>query len=253
MMNTPESRDTETVKKERARWGEDVQDRDEQYRLKRQALLRTAVRLFNEYGFHTTSLNDLAKRLNVTKPTLYYYFKSKDEILLECERLGMAHLKEAVDLAENHSLSGIEKLRLFFTRYAEMSTTDFGKCIVLTGLGPLDPESKKEIRGMHRTIDNALRTILVDGVNDGSIARCDPKMTAFALFGALHWICLWYKDEGPLTPQQIAEKMLAFFEQGLLPHANGGGKPKNAGGRTARRAASGSPKPRVGETARDSR
>ena len=49
---------------------------------KREAVLRTAVQLFLEQGYHGTTLNDVAERLNITKPALYNYFRSKDEILL---------------------------------------------------------------------------------------------------------------------------------------------------------------------------
>src|SRR3974390_1581492 len=55
---------------------------------KREAVLRTAAQLFLEKSYGRTSLNDVAARLNITKPTLYHYFHNKEEILLECYRLG---------------------------------------------------------------------------------------------------------------------------------------------------------------------
>ena len=65
--------------------------RAQQREAKRNAVLQTAARLFNERGYHATSLDDIAEQLHVSKPTLYYYVKSKDDILLECVRtaLGM--------------------------------------------------------------------------------------------------------------------------------------------------------------------
>jgi AcrR family transcriptional regulator len=51
---------------------------------KREAVLRTAVALFLEQGYHRVTLNDVAERLNITKPALYNYFRGKDEILFEC-------------------------------------------------------------------------------------------------------------------------------------------------------------------------
>ena len=70
-------------------WKNVVLSRDQQFALKRAALLRQAARAFSAHGYHDTSLDDVARRLNVTKPTLYYYFASKDEILFEAQRLGM--------------------------------------------------------------------------------------------------------------------------------------------------------------------
>ena len=55
---------------------------------KREAVLKTAAQLFLEKSYGRTSLNDVAERLNITKPALYHYFRNKEEILLECYRLG---------------------------------------------------------------------------------------------------------------------------------------------------------------------
>ena len=71
---------------------------------KREAVLRAAVQLFLEQGYHRATLNDVAKRLNITKPALYNYFRGKDEILFECWSIG----HELVDdcIAETSAGSG---------------------------------------------------------------------------------------------------------------------------------------------------
>ena len=61
---------------------------------KREAVLRTAVQLFLEQGYHGTTLNDVAERLNITKPALYNYFRGKDEILFECWAIGQERVDE---------------------------------------------------------------------------------------------------------------------------------------------------------------
>src|ERR1700691_193536 len=50
---------------------------------KREAVLRTALQSFLEQGYHRATLNDVAERLNITKPALYNYFRGKDDILFE--------------------------------------------------------------------------------------------------------------------------------------------------------------------------
>ena len=70
-----------------AAWNDTVQTRDQQFNLKRTALLKEAARAFSSQGYHATSLDDVAKTLGVTKPALYYYIKNKQEILFECHML----------------------------------------------------------------------------------------------------------------------------------------------------------------------
>src|SRR6187399_3361575 len=78
---------------------------------KREAVLRTAVQLFLEQGYHRVTLNDVADRLNITKPALYNYFRGKDEILFECWALGAEHVDERIDEIAASGGTGLEKLR----------------------------------------------------------------------------------------------------------------------------------------------
>ena len=96
-----------------ARWNDAVLTRDEQYRLKRQAVIREAGRAFSREGFHGTSLEDIAKTLNVTKAALYHYVKGKHEILFECHKLAHDLGEEAIKEATEKGDNGLEKLTLF--------------------------------------------------------------------------------------------------------------------------------------------
>ena len=84
------------MKMSKAGWNEVVMSRDEQRRQKRMAVLRTGARLFNERGFDRTSLDDIAAELNVSKRTLYYYVKNKDDILFECNRVAIEFMEKAM-------------------------------------------------------------------------------------------------------------------------------------------------------------
>lgn len=196
-----------------------MQNREEQFAAKRLAILRTAAQLFNEKGFYQTSLNDLARRLHVTKPTLYYYVQSKNDILLQCLNEAMQQIAPAMAEAERTGGTGADKLRMFVQRYVAMCAGDFGRCLVLSGRGPLDEASRNGLGPSYQRIDRALRRIIRKGVADGSLATADPKMTAFSLFGAMHWLASWHQPDGALTHEQIAERMIELFLNGLLPRA----------------------------------
>ena len=84
-----------------------AQGRSEDRAVKRQALLTAAVQLFNEYGFHATSLDDVAARVGVTKPVVYHYLGNKDQVLFECVSTGLTLLREAAEAARAHSSTSI--------------------------------------------------------------------------------------------------------------------------------------------------
>ena len=96
--------------------------------------------------------------------------------------------------------------------YAHIVTMDFGMCLIRVGDEQLPPESRRELRRLSRPV----RRLVAAGVEEGSIAPCDPKMTAFVIAGALSWIGRWYQPEGEYTPDQVAEQCIATLCDGVL-------------------------------------
>jgi AcrR family transcriptional regulator len=182
---------------------------------KREAVLQTAARLFLEKSYGRTSMNDVAERLNITKPALYHYFRNKEEILLECYRLGTGMIEDILnDIAERCG-SGIEKVEAFIYSYTNVMTVNFGRCVMRLDESGLSEEAYVEVRKYKRKIDRRLRGFLQEGVADGSIAPCDPKLAAFAIAGALNWICIWYEPNGPNSPEEIAAQFAKTLTLGL--------------------------------------
>jgi AcrR family transcriptional regulator len=185
--------------------------------VKREAVLRTAVELFNDRGFRATSLDDVADALNVTKPTIYNYFSSKDEILFECVRRGVESIREAAAAVEMQGGSGMERLQAHMSSYAIVMTRDFGMCVTRTADHELSQASRIRFRALKRQTDATIRGVVEDGMRDGSIAPGDPLLVTFTLAGALNWIARWYDPKGPLSPEEIADGCVATLVNGLAP------------------------------------
>lgn len=191
--------------------------REQERALKREAVLRVAAQAFAERGFHRTSLDDVAERLNVTKPTIYHYVRSKDEILFECVRIGLERLDAAAASAQakRSGGSGLERLMVLWTEYAHIVTEDFGRCLILVGEDPLPAETRKDLRALKGKIDKRFRGLIEAGIADGSIRACDPKLLAFAAAGALSWIARWHDPAGPLSVDHIARETIGLFVNGI--------------------------------------
>lgn len=194
-----------------------VSGRAQQHEAKRHAVLQAAAQLFNERGFHATSLDDIAARLNVTKPTLYYYVKNKDQILLECVRQGLQMVLKGIEESRNSGGKAIDQLMTCMRVYARIVTMDFGMCLIRVSDEELPMESRKELRRLKSDIDMEFRRLVAEGVSQGSIKECDPKMTAFLIAGALSWIGRWYQPAGEYTPEEIATQFISTLRDGILP------------------------------------
>jgi len=194
----------------------DAASRAEQRALKRQAVLQTAARLFNERGFHATSLDDIAEQLHVTKPTLYYYVRSKDDILLECVRSALGMMKTGIDSVRENGGRALDQLTACMRIYSDIVTQDFGQCVIRIGEDPLPEPRRKELRRLKAGIDHEFRRLIEAGIAEGSLQPCDPKLAAFMLAGALSWVGRWYRSDGALTPAQIADQGIALLLGGVL-------------------------------------
>lgn len=182
---------------------------------KRDAVLQTAAQLFLDKSYGRTSMNDVAERLNITKPALYHYFRNKEEILLGCYRWGTGLIQDSLNEIEGHCGTGLEKVKAFIYLYAIVMTANFGRCVMRLDEGDLSRDALAEVRARKRKIDRSLRSFVQDGIDDGSIEPCDPKLAAFAIAGAVNWICMWYRPEGALSPEEIAAHFARTLTRGL--------------------------------------
>jgi len=182
---------------------------------KKEAVLLTAVQLFIEKGYRQTSLDDVAEKLKITKPALYYYFRNKEEIYLECYRRGIALTQQSLERIRCHAGSGLEKVAGFIQTYTLIVAGDFGRFLVRQDDRELSPKAQAEVRGEKRKIDQSLRAFLEQGVADGSVRPCNIKLAAFSLAGAIHSLATWFEPGGELTAAQVAAEFAQTLTQGL--------------------------------------
>jgi AcrR family transcriptional regulator len=199
-------------------------ERKQERALKREAVLAAAAHMFSERGYHRASLDEVARVLNVTKPTLYYYFKNKEAMLYACIEHGLELLNAAGENAnedgDGHAedaANGMERLVGYLKRYAVVSETDFGRCAARISDNELSEESARKVRRIKGTIDRKIRDLVSAGIADGSIASSDPKVTAFALAGALNSIGHWHAGSASLSGARIANEYINLLVNGIAP------------------------------------
>jgi AcrR family transcriptional regulator len=182
---------------------------------KRDAVLRTAVHLFLEQGYHRATLNEVAERLNITKPALYNYFRGKEDILFECWALGQEQVDDFIAGIDAAGGSGLAKLRKLVRAYAEVMTTDYGASLVRFDPRDLTEKNSRVVRAAKRSIDRTFRKYIADGIADGSIGPCDPKLTAFVIAGSLNWIGHWFRRDGAMSAEAVASEFTERLTEGL--------------------------------------
>jgi len=204
-------------KSETGPWPAKRRRNDEEYKQKREAVIRVAARLIHEKGYESATLGEIAEQLNVTKPTLYYYVASKAQILEECRARLRDGVQGAISEANASKGTGLEKLELFILRYVEAISTDYGKALIASFRSSARVEDLADFRQSVREYDRVLRSFIEDGIKDGSVRPCNARLTVFAIFGALNWVANWHKPGGPADAKAIAEEFSRLFSEGLAP------------------------------------
>lgn len=194
------------------------QSTEEKHSAKARTILLAAARIFNERGYHETSMSDVATALGVSKPYLYYYLKNKEDLLFECSRIATEELHAMLDEVRRAEVSGWDRLALLFRGYARVMTTEFGICLIRnTAPGSLSERGRERLWVGRRRLNREVEQIIAQGIADQSIRPCDPIALSFALFGAFNWMTFWFRPDGPMSAEQLSQHFLDIFARGTVP------------------------------------
>jgi AcrR family transcriptional regulator len=191
--------------------------RQEQHDAKRQLILHQAAVMFADRGFHETTIGQIAEALEVTKPTIYYYVESKEDILFQITQAALTDLDRALADKTVDAMSAIDRLQKFFEIYGRIILSDFGICLALVSDRSLGSESRKKLRLLKKEFEMRVRRIVDDGIADGSIVTDNPRMLTAAIFGAFNWAPQWFSPRGSNDPAEITEAFIRIFRKAIGP------------------------------------
>lgn len=192
-------------------------DRGMRFSLKRDRLLRAAAECFNRKGYSGTSLKDVAQRLGLTDAALYYYVRSKEELVYRCYLRAAEVGAEAMARGRAEGVSGLDKALRYLGHHIVAMCGDEGPMAIMSEIPSLSEAHKADILERSRRHSLEFEALLTEGIEDGSIAPCDVRMTGNAVMGAINWIPKWYRPGGSIDRGQIREQFVGFIHRGLAP------------------------------------
>lgn len=213
-----------------ANWNGAVATREETRELKRRAAMRVAAKIFNEKGYHATSLDEIADQIGVTKTSLYYYFKNKENLLYECLRLTYDAGATARAEADAFEGTAFEKLCLLYTRFTELLLTERGAYTTMANIRSLPEENQKELLVRRRQLDRFSRSLLRQAIAEGSIRNVDVRVTSNYFLGAVNWVLRWHTEQDERSPQEVAGIFIDLLTNGITPRGAAPGLPPLPGG-----------------------
>ncbi|HEY8609023.1 MAG TPA: TetR/AcrR family transcriptional regulator [Noviherbaspirillum sp.] len=174
---------------------------------KREQILQAAEELFFRKGYAGTTIADICERLGVTKPYLYYYFASKNDIF-ETLSWRASHACLTALHFEDDVRPAIEKLRVGLHRFAAANITYFKSgTFAYREAGALQPAFMRKLRAMARRFYEDLCALLEQARRDGELDFHDAKLTGLAIGSIAGFMYTWYKPGGRIKPDAMVQEL----------------------------------------------
>jgi TetR/AcrR family transcriptional regulator, cholesterol catabolism regulator len=182
---------------------------------KRGEVVHKAAELFDAGGYHNTGVADIAAAAGISKPTLYHYFASKDEILFWIHEEYMDELIARQEKRAKISIAPGPCLLELMADMLEMTETRPGVRVFHEHLRELRADQQQLVRAKRETYQNMVETVISDGIASGELRGLDPRLTTLALFGMVNWAYQWFKPSGLLRSREIAYVFWDILLHGL--------------------------------------
>ena len=194
-------------------------NRSAQHDAKRTAILSQAAGLFNSKGSRATTLRDIAETLGLTKTSLYYYVKTKEELIYQCYMAALDHHHAALDEIEQKHTGAVERASAFFLRqfddWLAALSGEMPHIAALLEIAALKQPHREEVEQRYIEMFKRLRQYLRDGIASGELRTCDATSATRAIIGASDWTFFWLQRVPQEDVRGIARDALDILARGI--------------------------------------
>lgn len=196
-------------------------NRTAQHDAKRAAILSQAAKLFNSQGSRTTTLVDIADSLGLSKTSLYYYVKTKEELIYQCYLNSITHWQKTLDNAEAQYPKALNRIKfiieqLFYDNWAAQNGAGPYHAQLLE-VASLQRQQRKDIEKQYRNLVKCLQDTLQLGIDQGDIAPFKITVATQAFLGAVQWSFSWLHSLDKNAVEEAAKDAWHILYNGLSP------------------------------------
>ena len=175
-------------------------------------LMRSAIRLFRERGFHATSMQDLAEALGMNRGSLYHYINSKDDLLWSIVNGALGRLDERVRPILESDAPGKDRLRQAIAAHLAFAAEHADELsLVQIELRSLSPERRRATVERRDAYERLWRAAIGAALAEGSIRPTNVRLAGIAILSACNWFTQWYRPSGEMTLDEIAAQFADLF------------------------------------------
>lgn len=179
---------------------------------RKEQIFAVGAKLFAEKGYERTTLQEVADRLGVTKPALYYYLDSKQELLYEIMSFVMDSVLEQIIHIVESKKTPLGKLEALITSYIAFFTAHPDALTVMVlREDSLEPELRAKHLIRQKEYANHVKSIMKGVLAERGDTDVDATAATYALLGGMNWIFRWYDPKGRIPPKKLSRDFLKIF------------------------------------------
>jgi len=187
--------------------------------LRKQMIIDAAVKVFHQKGYRSATLDDVAHELGLTKPAIYHYVSSKEDLLSQIYLQCLESFFDTIYEVTGMDLSPSEKLKTYVYRHLNTVVMENLPIFAIfhSEENQLAKKDFQKIRKAKRKFTKAVENIIIEGMAQGHFRQVNPKLQANAIIGMCNWLYRWYKPgQSSFTPDEIVDQFTNLVENGLL-------------------------------------
>jgi AcrR family transcriptional regulator len=187
-------------------------------RRRREEMLAAAAELFYEHGYAATSTADIAERMGIQRGSVYYYFDTKEGLLLELIEDVYRHALASLARVQATDADAIGKLRALIADHVHAFTDRLiPGAIVINESRSLSAQNRDRLRRDAEAYEAGIVELLVEGQAAGLIrSELDRRLASLTILGALNWVHRWYRPGDPASPAEIGGQFAEVLLGGLV-------------------------------------
>jgi TetR/AcrR family transcriptional regulator, cholesterol catabolism regulator len=190
----------------------------------KQKIIQESILLFERKGFGSTSIQDIVDALNVTKGTFYYYFSSKEQLLMDIHSEYIEDLLKRQAAIIEQSGTFREKLHeMIYLLIADIEVQGPSGRVFFREMRHLEEEHAEEVRQKRDTFRRNLEHILTQGIKQGEFRKeLQTEMLSFAILGMTNWSYQWYQPDGKIPSKELTNIYVDMVLNGIstIPNTN---------------------------------
>ncbi len=166
-------------------------------RKKKEEIILSAVKIMNEKGYQRATMEEIAAELQMTKGSLYYYFKNKEDLIFQCHELVLEQAIGELREVFHNGISNEEILRQMIAvhiKYAVLEKEAFN--MIIKPDETFSTDQLHPILNKRNEYASWFDRVIIAGIDCGEFSIKESKMARMLLLGSLNWIQQWYKKDG---------------------------------------------------------